>query len=98
ADGARGSSEARAYERHRYPVGLAGGAREVIDPRDQRIRQFSPDLRILASRARRDVKRMVGVVEQLERGTRAELRDQRFQQWQLRELVARPLQEQHRNP
>ena len=47
--------------------------------------------------ARGNVERMIGIVEQPERGARAEPRDECCDQRQVGELVARSLQEQHRD-
>src|SRR5436190_21699845 len=40
---------------------------------------------------------MVGILKELERGARAELLAERFQQFQISEVVAGSLEEQHRN-
>src|ERR1700694_266203 len=68
-----------------------------FDPIRQRLRHFSHDFRILAPGARRYVKRMIGILEQLECGARAELSHQRLQEPQGRELIASSLHEEHRD-
>src|SRR5439155_11494068 len=73
------------------------GHRRCCHPVRRRGRHFKPDLRILVSRARGDVKRVIGIVEESKRGTRAESLNQRIEEQQIRKLVASALQEQHRN-
>src|SRR6185295_18880067 len=68
------------------------------DPIRQTVHQFTEDFRILASGASRNVKRMIGILKQLQRGARAESLDQRLEQLKVRQLIASSLQEQHRNP
>src|SRR6202049_1890834 len=68
-----------------------------FDPIRPRLRHFSHDFRILASNARRYVKRMIGILEQLECGARAELSHHRLQELQVRELIASSLHEEHRD-
>src|SRR5436190_23871475 len=64
---------------------------------DQGIEKFGPDLRILAARPRRHMKRMIGVLKQLQRGALTEPSDHRLQTLQFRELIPRSLQKQHWN-
>jgi len=82
-----------------YPIMCAPqlSSRLFDHPLVHRIRHFVSDIRVLAAGARGDMKRMIGIVEQRERRARAELLDERLQQTQFREFVARPLQEQHRD-
>ena len=58
---------------------------------------MAPSQLAKAARAREHVERVVGVVEELQRRARAELGDQRLQQAQIRQLVARALQKEHRH-
>ena len=58
---------------------------------------LGPDVGILSSGATRHVKGMIGVIEQPQRRARPKPLDQRPQQRQVGERVARALQEQHRD-
>src|ERR1041384_4728306 len=68
-----------------------------LDPACQRIQQFGSNLGILASRARRHVKRMIRILKQLECGAGTELLAERFDERQVRQSITSSLQEQHRN-
>src|SRR5207249_4272766 len=61
----------------------------------QHVQHFSSHVRILASRAGRHMKGMVGVGKELQCRTRAELFDERLQQLQVRKLVVGSLHKQH---
>ena len=67
-------------------------------PARQRIQQFDSYVGILAPRARRHMKGMIGVGKGLQRRARTELPRERLQQPQFRKLVVATLQEQHRDP
>ena len=73
------------------------GATIFAIQRGQDVRHFGADVRVLASRARRHVERVVGIVDELERGARAQPSGNARKERQVGELVARPLQEEHRN-
>ncbi len=64
---------------------------------DQREDQLLPDVRVAPARRGAHVKGMIGFLQEFQRGPRAEALHDRLQQFEARELVARALQEQHRN-
>src|SRR3954471_20226766 len=71
---------------YRHPhCTLQSGDDHRIDPLDERIQHFATNLRILAAGPCRHVKRMIGVLEQLQHRALAELRAQRLKLIQHRE-------------
>src|SRR5687768_15692449 len=75
---------------------LAALRRDFIHPTRYRIQKFSADIVIFSSRSRRNMKRMIGLGNELERGATPEFPADRLQQWQLGKLILGPLQEEHR--
>ena len=68
-----------------------------VDPAGQHVQHFSSHVRILAPRAGRHMKGMVGVGKELQCRACTELFDEGLQQLQVRKLVAASLHEQHRD-
>ena len=68
-----------------------------VDPGGQRVQQFGSNFRILASRARGYVKRMIRILKQLECCALTELFAERFDKLHASEIITSPLQEEHRN-
>src|SRR5215510_5412905 len=67
-----------------------------IDPLDERIQQLAAHLRILAAGPCRHVKRMIGVLEQLQGCPLPERFAKRLELLERRQGIAGALQEQHR--
>src|SRR5207237_1251368 len=68
-----------------------------LHPQDQFVQQFLSNVRILAARAGRHVKGMVRMFKQLERSERPDSFAERFEKLEVRKIISRSLQEQHRN-
>src|SRR5262245_57970526 len=69
-----------------------------LNPARHDVQHLVSHFGIFTSRARRHMKRMVGILNQLERCAAAKLLDERLQQVQTRQLVTGSLQEEHRYP
>ena len=67
------------------------------DPRRERIQNFVHDLAVIAARARRHVKGMIGGFDTMQRRRWPKALDQGFQQLQLRKTVAGALHKKHRH-
>src|SRR4051794_40775801 len=76
---------------------LPRGDDHRIDPLDERIQHLATNLRILATGPCRHMKRMIGVLEQVQHRALAKLATQWLKLVQHCERIARALQEQHRH-
>jgi hypothetical protein len=72
-------------------------ADHCIDPRRKRTRQVAPNLGVGTTGSRRYMEGMIGVPEELELGTIGEPCNDRLDQIELCEVVARSLKKQHRD-
>src|SRR5688572_459176 len=84
------------------PGSRSGGAllrstAERIEPADETVQQLFHDLAVVAARSRKHVKRMVRAFDLFQCRERSQSRDDRLQKPEIRELVSRSLQEQHRH-
>jgi hypothetical protein len=61
-----------------YVQMLWGSANDGIGPGDERVQHVTPNLRILAASPRRHMKRMIGILEELQCRTLAERFAQRL--------------------